>query len=143
MKSIEIDRTKLLRDQPATGHNRLHPDIPPILEVDEGEEVVLETRDGCDGYLGPSATAASIRSIASATRSAFLLFWSRLPFLLQASSSIVSGPTRLASFYWDGFPNSSVMRLKAHRPNFSRIGAFYSSESAGGGRRSTAKPELT
>ena len=61
MKSIEIDRTKLLRDQPATGHNRLHPDIPPILEVDEGEEVVLETRDGCDGYLGPSATAASIR----------------------------------------------------------------------------------
>ena len=59
MKSIEIDRTKLLRDQPATGHNRLHPDIPPILEVDEGEEVVLETRDGCDGYLGPSATAAT------------------------------------------------------------------------------------
>ena len=60
MKSVEIDRTKLLRDQPATGHNRLHPDIPPILEVDEGEEVVLETRDGCDGYLGPSATTASI-----------------------------------------------------------------------------------
>ena len=56
MKSVEIDRTKRLRDQPATGHNRLHPDIPPILEVDEGEEVVLETRDGCDGQLGPSAT---------------------------------------------------------------------------------------
>ena len=63
MKSVEIDRTKLLRDQPATGHNRLHPDIPPILEVDEGEEVVLETRDGCDGYLGPSATAASIATM--------------------------------------------------------------------------------
>ena len=53
MKSVEIDRTKPLREQPATGHNRLHPDIRPILEVDEGEEVVLETRDGCDGYLGP------------------------------------------------------------------------------------------
>ena len=63
MKSVEIDRTKLLRDQPATGHNRLHPDIPPILEVDEGEEVVLETRDGCDGYLGPSATTASIATM--------------------------------------------------------------------------------
>ena len=63
MKSVEIDRTKLLRDQPTTGHNRLHPDIPPILEVDEGEEVVLETRDGCDGYLGPSATTASIATM--------------------------------------------------------------------------------
>jgi formamidase len=60
MKSVEIDRSKMLRDQPATGHNRLHPDVEPLLEVDEGEEVVLETRDGCDGQLGPSATAAAL-----------------------------------------------------------------------------------
>jgi hypothetical protein len=26
MKSIEIDRSKRLRDQPAAGHNRFHPD---------------------------------------------------------------------------------------------------------------------
>jgi len=63
MKSIEIDRSKRLRDEPATGHNRFHPDIPPLLEVDEGEEVVLETRDGVDGQLGPSATAADIASM--------------------------------------------------------------------------------
>ena len=63
MKSIEIDRTKRLRDQLATGHNRLHPDIPAILEVDEGEEVVLETRDGVDGQLGPSTTAASMATM--------------------------------------------------------------------------------
>ena len=44
MKSIEIDRSKRLKDDPGKGHNRWHPDIPPILEVDPGEDVVLETR---------------------------------------------------------------------------------------------------
>jgi len=34
MKSIEIDRGKRLRDQPATGHNRFHPDVQPIVTVD-------------------------------------------------------------------------------------------------------------
>lgn len=63
MKSVEIDRTKRLIDQPGTGHNRWHPDVPPILEVSEGEEVVLETRDGVDGQLGPGTTAAAIAAM--------------------------------------------------------------------------------
>ena len=63
MKSIEINRSKRLRDEPSTGHNRFHPDIPPLLEVDEGEEVVLETRDAADGQLGPSTTEAAIGSM--------------------------------------------------------------------------------
>ena len=58
MQSIEIDRSKHLGDEPSKGHNRFHPDIPPILEVEPGEEVVLETRDGVDGQLGPTATEA-------------------------------------------------------------------------------------
>jgi len=60
MKSVEIDRGKRLKDQPTTGHNRFHPDLPPILTVDEGEEVVLATRDGVDGQLGPGTTEADI-----------------------------------------------------------------------------------
>jgi len=56
MKSVEIDRGKRLKDQPTTGHNRFHPDIPPLVTVDEGEEVVLATRDGVDGQLGPGTT---------------------------------------------------------------------------------------
>jgi formamidase len=60
MKSIQIDRTKRLAEQPSTGHNRFHPGIEPILEVDPGEEVVLETRDGVDGQLGPSTSEASM-----------------------------------------------------------------------------------
>ena len=49
MKSISIDRSKRLKDDPGTGHNRWHPDIEPIVEADPGEEVVLETRDAVDG----------------------------------------------------------------------------------------------
>ncbi len=62
MKSIEIDRSKRLGDEPGKGHNRFHPDIPPLLEVDEGEEVVLDTRDGIDGQFGPAATEADFAS---------------------------------------------------------------------------------
>jgi formamidase len=58
MKTIAIDRSRPLRDEPKTGHNRWHPDIPPVIEVDENEEIALETRDGIDGYLTPKSTEA-------------------------------------------------------------------------------------
>lgn len=48
MKSIEIDRSKRLKEEPQKGHNRWHPDVTPVLEADVGEEVVLETRDASD-----------------------------------------------------------------------------------------------
>ena len=51
MQSITIDRSKPLREESNTGHNRWHPDILPVVEVDEGEEVVLETRDAFDGQM--------------------------------------------------------------------------------------------
>jgi formamidase len=60
MKSIEIDRSKRLKAEPHTGHNRWHPDIPPILEVDPGEEVVLQTRDASDGQIKPDMTVADL-----------------------------------------------------------------------------------
>ena len=63
MKTIAIDRKRRLKDEPGTGHNRFHPDIPPLVTVDEGEEVVLETRDGVDGQLGPSTTEADIAAM--------------------------------------------------------------------------------
>jgi formamidase len=56
MKTIKIDRAKHLCDEPATGHNRWHPDLEPILEVGEGEELGIETRDSSDGYLPPGTT---------------------------------------------------------------------------------------
>ncbi|MGQ4810608.1 Formamidase [Candidatus Entotheonellaceae bacterium PAL068K] len=60
MQSIEIDRGKRLKEQPQTGHNRWHPDIPPILEVDPGEEVVLETRDASDSQIQPAMTVTDL-----------------------------------------------------------------------------------
>jgi formamidase len=51
MKTIRIDRNKRLREEPHTGHNRWHPDIPPIMEVVQGEELALETRDAADGQI--------------------------------------------------------------------------------------------
>ena len=60
MKSIEIDRSKRLGEEPDKGHNRWHPDIPPILEVEPGEDVVLETRDASDGQIMPHMTASDL-----------------------------------------------------------------------------------
>jgi formamidase len=66
MKSVEIDRTRRLKDQPTTGHNRFHPDIPPIVTAEEGEEVVLAARDASDGQLGPSTTEADMAAMDAA-----------------------------------------------------------------------------
>ena len=60
MKSIEIDRSKRLKQESQKGHNRWHPDIPPVLEVDPGEEVVLETRDASDEQIKPQMTVADM-----------------------------------------------------------------------------------
>jgi formamidase len=62
MKTVTIDRTRHLAEEPNTGHNRWHPGIVPIVEVDEGEELALETRDAGDGYLTPDSTEADFAS---------------------------------------------------------------------------------
>jgi formamidase len=56
MHEIRIDRTKSLGADPGTGHNRWHPDIPPLIRCDPGDEVILETRDAFDGQFGPDAS---------------------------------------------------------------------------------------
>ena len=63
MHSIRIDRAKRLAHEPGRGHNRYHPDISPIVEVGEGEEVALETRDALDGQLKPGTTVADFPSL--------------------------------------------------------------------------------
>ncbi len=63
MKSIEIDRSKRLKEESNKGHNRWHPDIPPVLEVEPGEELVLETRDASDEQIKPAMTVADLESL--------------------------------------------------------------------------------
>jgi len=62
-REIRIDRNRTLTDQTETGHNRWHPDIPPILECDPGDEVVIETRDALDGQITTDATLAQVAQI--------------------------------------------------------------------------------
>jgi formamidase len=57
VKSVTIDRSKALIEQPETGHNRWHPDIEPLIAVEPGEECVLETRDASDGQVRPGGSA--------------------------------------------------------------------------------------
>jgi len=59
-REIRIDRGRTLADQAETGHNRWHPDIPPILECGPGDEVILETRDALDGQLTADTTLAQV-----------------------------------------------------------------------------------
>ena len=63
VKSIEIDRTKRLKQEPGKGHNRWHPDVPPVVEVDPGEEVVLETRDASDVQIKSTMTAEDLAGL--------------------------------------------------------------------------------
>jgi formamidase len=62
-RGIRIDRSKHLDQEPATGHNRWHPDVVPIVEVDAGEQVALETRDALDGYLNSTSTVADFAGL--------------------------------------------------------------------------------
>ena len=54
MKEILLDYTKQCGDEPEKGHNRWHPDIPPAVRADEGEEVVMQTRNAFDGQITPN-----------------------------------------------------------------------------------------
>ncbi len=65
MPVIRIDRTKTLAEEPGTGHNRWHPDIPPLVWCEPGDVVVLETRDAFDGQMGrhPSLDAVATANL--------------------------------------------------------------------------------
>jgi formamidase len=63
MHTIRIDRGKPLAAESHVGHNRYHPDIAPVAEVGEGEEIALETRDALDGQIRPETTVADFSSL--------------------------------------------------------------------------------
>ena len=52
-----------LVDAPETGHNRWHPDLPPALAVEPGDEVVIDCRDGLDGQITPATLDADLLAV--------------------------------------------------------------------------------
>ena len=63
MHRVSIDRTKPLAAEPHVGHNRYHPDIAPVAEAAEGEEIALETRDALDGQIAPGMRDADLAGV--------------------------------------------------------------------------------
>ena len=60
---ISIDPSRPLGEEPATGHNRWHEAIEPVVEVDPGDTVVYETRDAFDGQLSSESTAEDVGNL--------------------------------------------------------------------------------
>lgn len=61
--ALTIDPWKPLTAQPAVGHNRWHEDVPPALEVEPGDRVVIETLDAFEGGIGPDLTDAGVAAL--------------------------------------------------------------------------------
>ncbi len=57
---IRIDRTVPLTGEPGKGHNRWHPDIPPVMTCAPGDEVLVETRDAFDHQFSVDMTAEDV-----------------------------------------------------------------------------------
>jgi formamidase len=60
---IEIDPWKPISQQGRVGHNRWHEDIPPVLEVEPGERVVIDTTDAFDAQSTRQTTSEQVRGL--------------------------------------------------------------------------------
>lgn len=60
---IRIDEAVPLSGEPDKGHNRWHPDIPPVVRCQPGDEVVLETRDALDRQITADSTAEDVAGV--------------------------------------------------------------------------------
>jgi formamidase len=60
VREIRVDYAKTLAQEPVTGHNRWHPDIPPAVRCEPGDEVILETRDAFDGQMTRDAPLETV-----------------------------------------------------------------------------------
>lgn len=63
MTAIRLDKRLSLIEAPNSGHNRWHPDIPPIARVAPGDVLVVDTRDGIDNQIKMSSGPADVRSL--------------------------------------------------------------------------------
>jgi len=55
-----LDPTRKFEDQKYVGHNRWHPDIPPVLTVKQGQSVRIECREWFDGAIVNDDSAEDI-----------------------------------------------------------------------------------
>src|SRR5690348_13330097 len=56
-----LDSSKKFTDQEQVGHNRWHPDIPPVATVKPGDSFRVDCREWFDGFMKNSDSAEDIR----------------------------------------------------------------------------------
>ena len=56
-----LDSTKPFTEQKLTGHNRWHPDIPPVATLKRGESYRIDCREWFDGAIKNDDSADDIR----------------------------------------------------------------------------------
>jgi len=61
--TASLDLSKSLVEAPALGHNRFHPDIDPIAEVQSGTRIEADVRDGFDGQIVDTTLPADILNL--------------------------------------------------------------------------------
>lgn len=59
----EVDQSRSFFEQKVLGHNRWHPDIPPVASVRPGSEFRLECREWFDGTIHPDDSADDVRNV--------------------------------------------------------------------------------
>jgi formamidase len=60
---FKVDLNKPMTEQEVTGHNRWHPDIPPVAAVKPGAVFRMECKDWTDGQIKNSDSATDVRDI--------------------------------------------------------------------------------
>lgn len=60
---LEVDPWKPIGQQGRVGHNRWHEDIPPALEVEPGDRVVIDTMDAFDAQANRQTTSAEVAGL--------------------------------------------------------------------------------
>jgi formamidase len=60
---FSVDQALSMRDQKIPGHNRWHPDIPPVVTVKPGAQFRVECRDWTDNQIGNNDSANDVRDV--------------------------------------------------------------------------------
>lgn len=60
---LSVDASRPLVDSPLNGHNRWHPEIPPVVAVDPGAAVRFDLRDGLDVQVRPHSTIDDVLAL--------------------------------------------------------------------------------
>ncbi len=60
---FKVDLSKPMAEQEVPGHNRWHPDIPPVASVNPGATFRIECKDWTDGQIGNNDSSNDVRDI--------------------------------------------------------------------------------